>query len=135
MSGFSPLERRALLALVSLIRDREPEPDEWQTTDVPLAKLYERLYVAGERSYELERRNQRQAQRRALGRLHEQGFISALALGWCFVESAEFLDWQGGGRRQRDPDGFRFSTPRWRRVSLTDSGVKAALALELEATR
>src|SRR5690606_33415895 len=37
--GFSPLERRCLLALVSLIRDRESDPDKWEYTEVPLRVL------------------------------------------------------------------------------------------------
>jgi len=79
--GFSPLERRALLALISLIRDREPDRSEWCITDVPLKALYSSLYVlAPDKSYELQCKYQRQAIRRALGRLHEQGWIEATAL-------------------------------------------------------
>lgn len=130
--GFSPLERRCLLALVSLIRDRESDPDKWEYTEVPLRVLYERLYLPGERSYELERRNQRQAQRRALGRLFKQGYIYAYALAWVNLADEQILRWQGGGTPRRHSDGFRMETPRWRMVGLTDIGIKAALLLEGE---
>jgi hypothetical protein len=134
--GFSPLERRALLALVSLIRDREPEPEEWTITDFPLRALYDATIVmdpAG--SYELQRRNHRQAMRRALGRLHERGFVSALALGWCEVGTGEFIEWQGGGKRQRKPDDCNprgWPTANWRLVGLTSDGIALALLLERE---
>jgi hypothetical protein len=128
--GFSPLERRALLALISLIRDREPDPDEWQYTYVPLRALHDRLYIPGERPWVLERRNQRQATRRALGRLHPD-YVCALALGWCEVGSGELVTWQGGGSRQHYKS-VMVDTPRWRLVGLTDIGVKVALLLEQE---
>lgn len=134
MSGFSPLEHRALLAVVSLIRDRERDRDEWTCVDVPLSVLYDRLYIPGEKSYELERRNQRQAQRRALGRLHERGLVAAIALAWVNLEDESIIRWQGGGskRRDREEPAFRSGTPRWRAVGLTEAGIVAALALEQE---
>jgi hypothetical protein len=128
--GFSPLERRALLALVSLIRDREPDEDFWTATDIPLRALYERCYhLDPAKSWELQCRNQRQAIRRALGRLHPE-YVYALALAWCEVFHSDVIRWQGGGSRAfRDLDR---PTPRWRLVGLTDAGIKAALLLEQE---
>lgn len=133
---FSPLERRALLALVSLIRDRESDPDFWSTTEIPLGVLYERLYVPGDRPWVLERRNQRQATRRALGRLHPE-YVSAMALAWVSVEDEALIRWQGGGSGKHSPDDppWRpggYDTPRWRLVGLTTDGIKVALELEAE---
>jgi hypothetical protein len=132
---FSPLERRALLTLISLIRDREHDEDEWTCTDIPLRALYERMWVMiPDQSYELQRRNQRQAIRRALGRLHERGLINAIALGWCEVRDAEWIRWQGGGSRKRyyEYGGGREGTPRWRMVGLNELGIRIALQLAKE---
>ena len=123
----SPLEARGLLALVSLIRDREPDPDEWSLTFVKLTELYDVLYIPGDGPHEIERRNQRQAQRRALGRLQRDGFVTPLALAWVNVDDECLWRWQGGGRR-RDPDehGYREDTPRWKLIGVTDDGFRAA---------
>lgn len=129
--GLSPLERRALLSLVSLIRDCEPDRDFWTTTNIPLRKLYERMYVfAEQRSYDIQTRNQRQAIRRALGRLHPT-YVTATALAWVNVADQAVLWWQGGGSREGGPRGF--DTPRWRMVGLTGEGVQMALLLEKES--
>ncbi len=142
MTGLSPLERRALIALISLIRDREPDRGEWPITYVPLSALYERCYrLDPAKSYELQRRNQRQAMRRALGRLHRAGIIEALALGWVDVRDSEFLRWQGGGSRRsyavRDDGGlsarYGEETPRWRLAGLSDDGIALAEALDRES--
>lgn len=125
----SPLERRLLLALVSLIRDREPDPGEWPRVDVPLRDLYERCYrIEPDKSWELQRRNQRQALRRALGRLHPV-YVAATALAWVDVGDEVIRRWQGGGSRE-SRDGFRSATPRWRLVSLTPEGIALAQAVE-----
>ncbi len=56
------MERRALLALISLIRDREPDREKWPVTGIPLRLLYERLYVPQPgKPDELQRKYQRQA--------------------------------------------------------------------------
>ena len=117
--GLSPLERRALLALVSPIRDREPDRDFWAGTNVPLSALYESLHVVQpDKSYELQLKYQRQAIRRALGRLHEQGWIEALALAWAYVRDGDVIEWHGGGRRR--PSGSAWAarygdkTPNWK---------------------
>lgn len=131
--GFSPLERRALVELLSLIRETEPDPDEWSATDIRLKALYDRCYrMHPERSYELQARHQRQAMRRALGRLHKQGYVWAFALGWVNVEDWSLVSWQGGGTRKRDRHGYTETTPRWRIVGLNDTGIKAAELIELE---
>lgn len=131
MSGVSPLERKALLALISLIRDREPDPDEWASTDIPLSVLHERCYAIDPgRSWEIQRRNQRQAMRRALGRLHRDGIIEALALAWANVADGQVIRWQGGGSRKSDGLPGGTDTPRWRLVGLTREGVALAEALE-----
>ena len=109
--SLSPLERRALVALISLIRDKESDPDEWACTEIRLSDLYDRLYLPGDRSWGIERRNQRQSQRRALGRLHGEGLINAIALAWVNIEDEQVLRWQGGGKRAVDVDGFRSDTP------------------------
>ena len=133
MSSFSPLERRALLALISLIRDREPDPDEWSATDIPLSALYGQLYtLAPDKSYELQRKYQRQAVRRALGRLHCDDLIWPLALAWVSVTDNAVMRWQGGGSRKHDGIPGGIDTPRWKLLGLTIWGVKAALALECE---
>jgi len=64
------------------VRDREPDREFWAfTTHVPLSALYGSLCdIEPARSYELQCKYQRQAIRRALGRLHEQGWIEAYAL-------------------------------------------------------
>ena len=127
----SPLERRALLALISLIRDRETDPDEWTSTDIPLAALYERLYALDPgQSYELQRKYQRQAIRRALGRLHRDEMVWPVALAWVSVTGEEVIRWQGGGSRKQDGIPGGIDTPRWKLIGLTDVGVKTALALE-----
>jgi len=130
VAAFSPLERRILVALVSLIRDRTEPGELYVDTDVPLGDLYDRLYVVGPRSYELERRNQRQAQRRALERLRKRGLVSPLALAWCDVDTGDLIRWQGGGSQKIEPDGYRTATPRWRAIGLTRAGLPAALDLE-----
>ncbi len=95
------------------------------------ASAVRRLLCAGPcQSYEIQRRNQRQAIRRALGRLQKLDIVCALALGWCEVGSGEMLRWQGGGKRT---GAYADPTPNWRTVSLTDLGVKAATALERDA--
>jgi hypothetical protein len=137
VSAVSPLERRALLALISLIRDRESDPSEWCCTTVPLAALYERCYVLDPaKSWELQRRNQRQAMRRALGRLHGQGCVDALALAWASVRDGEAVEWHGGGRRSHSGSDYarRYGekTPNWKLVGLSPEGIALALALERE---
>jgi hypothetical protein len=133
----SPLERRILLAAISLIRDRESDPDFYADVDIPLRTLYDRLYVPGDRPYAIERRNQRQAQRRALERMHKAGLVWPIALAWVSVTDGVVLRWQGGGRRKRRADDPPWSrgcdTPRWRLITLTDLGVKLALLLEAES--
>jgi hypothetical protein len=145
--GFSPLERRALVALVSLMRDRQEPPfyatdppDTWNAISVPLSALYERCYAMTERaperydpehvSWQRQRRNERQALRRALGRLHPD-YVHATALAWVDVQSGDFLDWQGGGCRKWNQD-YAYRTPNWKKIGLTSVGIKAALLLEQE---
>lgn len=132
-AGISPLERRILLAMVSHIRDREHGEADWDDVSlgVPTKALYERLYVPGDRSYQVERRNQRQAQRRALKRLFDDDLVNAVAGAWVDIRSEYINAWQGGGRRRRDAYGT-VDTPRWVEVSLTDAGLKVALLLERE---
>jgi hypothetical protein len=135
VSGFSPLERRALLALISLIRDREPNPEEWSCTDVPLSALYEHLHTLRPgQSHELQRKYQRQATRRALGRLHRDDLIWPLALAWVSVTDNVVIRWQGGGSRKQDGIPGGIDTPRWKLVGLTAEGVTTALLLERETT-
>ena len=140
----SPLERRLLLAIVSLMRDREPnglpvDHDNAEHHFVNLHAVYGHCYaVKPDLSYEIQRRNQRQALRRALGRLHTDGWVDALALAWVTVRyDEEWLDWQGGGREDRSSSDYarRYGekTPNWKAVTLTDAGIKLALALEREA--
>jgi hypothetical protein len=131
--GFSPLERRVLVELVSVIRDREGG-DDWDyiSLSVPLRTLYERLYIPGDRPHDVERRNQRQAQRRAMKRLFDDGLIEAVALAWVDVRAEQIIEWQGGGRRKQYKN-IHVGTPRWVEVSLTDTGIAAATALEAEA--
>jgi hypothetical protein len=130
----SPLERRLLLAMVSHMRDRMPDFDrKWRTADadgqlfltdwVPLGEVYERCD------------GNRQAMRRALGRLHPR-YVSAAALAWVNLEDQEILCWQGGGSKKRyGPKDYQTTdTPRWRIVCLTPEGVEAALKLEQEGT-
>ena len=142
----SPLERRALLALVSLIRDRceywngEWQDDFYHITILP-RELYARMYVLKpDVSYERQTRNQRQAIRRALERLLKQGFISAVALGWCAVKSdglyGEFVRWHGGGSRKRNRNQlWSDETPRWRMVGLDELGFRLALLLGKESAQ
>ncbi|MEO3811350.1 hypothetical protein ABGB17_20340 [Sphaerisporangium sp. B11E5] len=120
--------------MVSLIRDREPEPDEppgtWLLDWIMLGDLYERCYhFDPDKSYELQRRNQRQAMRRALGRLYKHGYVEALALAWLNIRDGEVMEWQGGGRRVGP---YNDKTPNWRAVSLSTIGLEAALLLEGE---
>jgi len=130
--GCSPLERRLLLALLSLMRDRcvDPlDPDagygDWMETDVKLGDLYAACYVIDpDKSWTLQRRNQRQAMRRALGRLSPT-YVSAIALAWCEVGTGDLQRWQGGGRPR---DGIE--TPNWKMVRLTSDGLRLALLLE-----
>ena len=125
--GFSPLERRLLLALLSLMTETETDPDFWPDTDLPLRRLYDRCYrLDPEKSHELQRRNQRQSMRRALGRLHPE-YVYAFALGWVNTEDWMLLRWQGGGTRRDGCD-----TPRWRLVGLTESGIAVAQLLAQE---
>lgn len=132
----SPLERRALVALVSLIKDRESDPDEWVITDVRMKELQDACYeVAPAKSWERQRANQRRALRRALDRLHERGLVHATALAWVNVEDEAVLWWQGGGRRKTDSDGYRHGTPRWRLVGLTREGLAVAERLAAEGAR
>lgn len=136
----SPLERRALLALVSLMRDREPDHLPLDNGDaqhcyVPLRDLYDQMYVLQpEKSYELQRKHQRQAIRRALGRMHRDGLVEALALGWCLVRGAEWIGWAGGGRETHRGSDYAWrygeKTPNWKAVSLSETGIKLAMALE-----
>jgi hypothetical protein len=128
----SPLERRCLLALISLIRDRTEPGCMYVDTVVPLGALYDELYTPGGRPYQLERRNQRQAQRRALERLRARGLIDALALAWCDVETGNLHRWQGGGSRKTEADGYVSETPRWRLVGFTLDGLATAMPLEDE---
>ena len=124
------MERRALLALISLIRDREPDREKWPATGIPLRLLYERLYVPQPgKPAELQRKYQRQAIRRALGRLHPH-YITALALGWVNVEDGTLVRWQGGGRRRQSGDGCTLDRPNWKLVGLTRVGIKRAELLE-----
>jgi hypothetical protein len=126
----SPAERRALLALISLIRDREPDRDKWPVTGVPLRLLYERLYVPQPgKPAELQRKYQRQATRRALGRLHPR-YVTALALGWVNVEDGTLVRWQGGGRRRQSGHGSALDRPNWKLVGLTSAGIQLAERLE-----
>jgi hypothetical protein len=137
--GLTRMEKRLLVGIISVMRDkirdegRDDDDFEFRATDIGLHSLYERCYhLAGDRSYELQRRNQRQSMRRALGRLHEQGYIGAQALAWVNVADGEIIRWQGGGSLQRDRDGYRHETPRWRLISLTESGLMTARVLERE---
>lgn len=138
----SPLEQRLLLAIVSLMRDREPQglpltdPDA-QHVYVRLRDVYDRCYrLDPAKSYELQLRNQRQSLRRALGRMHDQGLVDALALGWCEVRGAEWVEWHGGGRDTHQGSDYTMrygeKTPNWKAVSLSEAGIKLALALTLE---
>ncbi len=129
-SRTSPLERRILAAMVSLIRDRETDPEFMDAVDIPLKALYERLYVPGDRPHEAERRNQRQAQRRALARMHADGLVWPLALAWVSVTDEQVIRWQGGGRRKRDGHGHGVDTPNWRMLSLTQEGLALAFLIE-----
>jgi hypothetical protein len=100
-----------------------------------LPVLYDRCCVLDPaKSYELQRRNQRQALRRALGRLHDQGWIEALALAWADVRGGDFIDWHGGGRRRRSGSDYaaRYGekTPNWKAVGLSREGIALAAALE-----
>jgi hypothetical protein len=129
----SSLERGLLLAIVSLMRDREPGgmplDGEWAELHyVKLSDVYERCYqFKPDQSYETQRRNQRQALRRALGRLHKQGWVDALALGWCQVRGAEWVEWYGGGRLERKSSDYAMrygdKTPNWKMVSLSEGGI------------
>ena len=124
------MERRALLALISLIRDREPDREKWPATGIPLRLLYERLYAPQPgKPDELQRKYQRQATRRALGRLHPH-YITALALGWVNVEDGTLVRWQGGGRRRQSGDGHTVDRPNWKLVGLTRAGIKLAELIE-----
>ncbi len=126
----SPMERRALLALISLIRDREPDREKWPVTGIPLRVLYERLYVLQPgKPPELQRKYQRQAIRRALGRLHPH-YVTALALGWVNVEDGTLVRWQGGGRRRQSGYGGTVDRPNWKLVGLTSAGIQLAELLE-----
>jgi hypothetical protein len=141
----SPAERRVLLALLSVVRDREPDPDEWPSTDVPLPALYDRYEVRQPHkphsSLEFQQRDQRRTMRRALCQLLDEGLISAVALAWRNVESGINIEGEQLVRSQEDgpltheaddPLWFRAAAaaPRWRTVSLTPAGVAIALALE-----
>jgi hypothetical protein len=145
MSMVSPLERRLLLAIVSLMRDREPyglplDHDDAEHHFVSLRDVYEQCYaLKPDLSYEIQRRNQRQALRRALGRLHADGWVDALALAWVTVRDQEWLEWQGGGRREHSSSDYARQygdkTPNWKAITLTDVGIKLAAALERETAR
>jgi hypothetical protein len=82
----------------------------------------------------LQRKYQRQAMRRALGRLHERDLIKVLALAWAFVDDDTIVEWQGGGSRKLHDDGYRERTPRWRRVGLRNNGLRMVALLEREAS-
>lgn len=143
----SPLERRLLLALVSLMRDSQESHEQvgdayFEYVDIPLRVVYERCYVIDPgKSWELQRRNQRQAMRRTLGRLHRQGIVSAMALGWCSVQQGggEFIEWHGGGKKEHSSSDdyltkrYGCKTPNWKTVSLTREGVQLAVILEQES--
>ncbi len=133
----SDLQRRILVEMVSLIRDREPDPDEWMVTDVATGELFERCssfwQLRPDESYEIQRRNMRQAFGRALHRLEARDLISALALAWCDARSGDFIEWQGGGRRRRLENGRRERTSRFALVSPTREGLRVAESLAGDA--
>jgi hypothetical protein len=116
------------------MRDRcvDPlDPDagfaDWQETDVKLSDLYELCYVIDpDKSWALQRRNQRQSMRRALGRLSPT-YVCAFALAWCEVGNGDLIRWQGGGRPR---DGIE--TPNWKTVGITADGLRLALLLDLQ---
>ncbi len=92
--------------------------------------LYERLYVLQPgKPPELQRKYQRQAIRRALGRLHPH-YITALALGWVNVKDGTLVRWQGGGRRRQSGYGCTVDRPNWKLVGLTSAGIQLAELLE-----
>ncbi len=133
----SDLQRRILVEMVSLIRDRKSDPDEWTVTDIATGELFERCssfwQLRPDESYEIQRRNMRQAFGRALHRLEARELIAAFALGWVNVRDHELIAWQGGGRRRRYPDGYRERTPRFALVSPTREGLRLALSLAGDA--
>jgi len=136
----SPLQKRILVELVSDIRDREPDRDFWTTTDVGTGALFQRCASlwpldSPERSHVVLLRNARQAFGRSLHRLQSNGLVSALALAWCDAASGDLICWQGGGRRQTDPDGWRHATPRLRCISPTEAGISEALLIRPELVR
>jgi hypothetical protein len=105
---------------------------------VPLSAVYERMYVIQPgKSYELQCKYQRQAIRRTLGRMHGEGLVEALALAWTTVSDAGWVDWFGGGRRERSSDDYarRYGckTPNWKMVSLTSGGIALAHLIERES--
>ncbi|MGH3276589.1 MAG: hypothetical protein ACRDNZ_19960, partial [Streptosporangiaceae bacterium] len=104
-------------------------------TDIPLSALYEQIYVSRpDKSYELQRKYQRQAIRRALRRLHADGLVWPLALAWVSVTDNEVIRWQGGGSRKDDGIPGGIDTPRWKLIGLTHEGIALALALDTEGT-
>lgn len=138
------MERRALLALVSLIRDRcEYWNGEWQddfySVKITLHEFYRRMIPAYDPNLpnDLQRKSvyQRQAIRRALGRLLDCGFITAIALAWCEVPGGGWIGWQGGGSCKRKGKEFPTETPRWRTVGLDELGFRLALLLEKESAQ
>jgi hypothetical protein len=125
------------------MRDRQeygeqPGGPHFEHVHLKLTDVYERCYVLDPgKSWELQRRNQRQAMRRALGRLERQDLVTALALGWCIVGKGggDFLEWQGGGKRKREPGDWNprgWPTPNWRLVTLSAEGITMATLLEKE---
>jgi hypothetical protein len=124
------------------MRDREPDglalDNEWAERNwVRLRDVYDRCYIIDPaKSYELQCRNQRQALRRALGRMFKDRLVTALALAWVNVEDHEVLDWYGGGRRERSSSDYAMrygeTTPNWKMIVLTDTGIKMARLIEQE---
>ena len=108
-------------------------------TYVPLNAVYNAtIALKPDASYELQKRNHRQAMRRALGRLHAQGFVYAVALAWVSVDDQSFHDWQGGGSRKREPGDANprgYPVARWKRVTLSTNGIALAQLLEAETTQ
>lgn len=127
MSGLSPLQRRIMVELVSVVRDREPDPEFWPTCHVRTGELFTacRSYWPTDRAapwVNLER-NARQAFGRSLHRLQAADLIWPLALAYCDVESRDLIRWRGGGSRQRDGSPYGRGTPRYALISPSPAGI------------
>ena len=129
--------------MVSLMRDKEPDglpldhpyaEHEW----LKLHEVYDRCYqIDGDKSYELQLRNQRQSLRpRTRPECSGQGLITAAALAGPTIEDHEILDWAWAAGRPRAVQ-FRLRTAlRRENTELEDrhpyrqAGVKMAQLVE-----